>query len=414
MTGHRFFDDEGFEFLTLITLGGASYRLSEAGEVLATVGRIADGDFDSWCDEWSATADRVERHARGAAHRGHDQTARDAFLRASMYRSNALFYVLGTHDPDRELDCWRAHRAALDQAFDRWPTPVDAVRIPYEDTTLAGYFFSGGDGTRPLIVFNNGSDGTVAEMLAFGVADAVARGWHALVFDGPGQGEALFEQQLYFRHDWEAVITPVLDWAVARDDVDATCIGLFGCSQAGYWVPRAAAFERRLTAIAVDPGVVDVRTSWTSHLPSFLMDTFAAGDRDAFDETMAIGMAQSPATATTLRKRLEPYGTDSTFDVLRELERWNLTDVAGKIRCPVLITDPENEQFWPGQSRRLHDLLSAPRTIIRFRAADGANWHCEPMTPAVRSHAVLDWFAPQFAAVRRGHSANQSVGIAGC
>ena len=181
MTKHLFFDDEGFEFATLTTLGGAAYRISEVGEVLSTVRRITDADCDSWYDEWARTAERVEQHARGAAQHGHDATARDAFLRASSYRGAALFYVLGTKDPTRELDCWQHQRADVDAAFERWPTPVTQVRIPYEDTTLAGYWFSGGDGVRPLVIFTNGSDGTVSDLLLLGVTDAVARGWHALI-----------------------------------------------------------------------------------------------------------------------------------------------------------------------------------------------------------------------------------------
>ena len=46
---------------------------------------------------------------------------------------------------------------------------------------------------------------------------------------------------MYFRHDWEAVITPVVDFLASRDDVDDDRIVLHGISQAGYWAPRAAA-----------------------------------------------------------------------------------------------------------------------------------------------------------------------------
>ena len=47
MAQHRFFDDEGFEFMALITLGSAPYRLSEPGEVFATTDRITNADPDS-------------------------------------------------------------------------------------------------------------------------------------------------------------------------------------------------------------------------------------------------------------------------------------------------------------------------------------------------------------------------------
>lgn len=388
--GHRLFEDEGFEFLTLIALGAAPYRLSEVGEVLATVGEVTDGDMQSWFDAWMAVGERVEKVAAAAEKAGREQTARDAYLRASMYMGTAFFNVLGTSSAKDKVKVWRRHRDNAERAFALWPTPVEKVAIPYEDTTLEGFLFSGGEGELPLYVLNNGSDGTVVEMLTFGMADAPRRGYHALTFDGPGQGQALYEQELYFRHDWERVITPVVDWAAAREDVDADRIALFGCSQAGYWVPRAAAFEHRLAAAIADPGVVEVGTSWTKHLPKELLDLVDAGDREGFDAAME-GVKLPPAEEAVGEKRMEPYGTDSFFDVLTELKRWDLTDVAAQVECPVLITDPEGEQFWPGQSYRLYELITAPKTLMKFTAAEGANWHCEPMAPVLRTHRVLDW-----------------------
>jgi hypothetical protein len=94
----------------------------------------------------------------------------------------------------------------------------------------------------------------------------------ALTFDGPGQNAALHGQKLYFRPDWEAVITPVVDWLTARTDVDADAIVLHGVSQAGYWVPGAVAFEKRIAAAVADPGVVRVADSWEAHLPDAICD----------------------------------------------------------------------------------------------------------------------------------------------
>jgi hypothetical protein len=388
---HWFFRDETFEFLTLIALGSTAYRLAEAGEVLATVAAIKDRDNESWFDAWMATGGRVEKLAREAEVNGHRQTARDAYLRAAMYLGTAFFNIFGTSHVGEKVEVWKRHRANAEAAFRLWPTPLAKVEIPYEHTTLEGYFFSGGEGRRPLLIFNNGSDGTVVEMLTLGVGEATRRGHHALVFDGPGQGHALYVKGLFFRHDWERVISPIVDWAVARANIDAEKVALLGWSQAGYWVPRAAAFEHRLAAAVVDPGVVKVNTSWVSHFPEPLMRLYRAGEREQFERALASAGDGDPAMAALGAKRMEPYGTGVIFDILAELERWDLTDVAGKIRCPMLITDPEGEQFWPGQSRQLYELLEAPKALMRFSEAEGAGWHCEPMAPVLRAHRLLDW-----------------------
>ena len=41
--------------------------------------------------------------------------------------------------------------------------------------------------TRPTIIFTNGYDGTITDMLFASVLAARARGYHSLLFDGPGQ-----------------------------------------------------------------------------------------------------------------------------------------------------------------------------------------------------------------------------------
>ena len=92
-------------------------------------------------------------------------------------------------------------------------------------------------------------------MYAFGGAAALERGYHALIFEGPGQGSMLFERQIPFRPDWENVITPVVDYLRSRPDVDPARIALTGWSLGGELAIRAAAFEHRLAAVVADPGI---------------------------------------------------------------------------------------------------------------------------------------------------------------
>ncbi|MGW5433783.1 alpha/beta hydrolase family protein [Streptomyces sp. NPDC004059] len=63
----------------------------------------------------------------------------------------------------------------------------------------------------------------------------------------------LFAHGVPFRPGWENVVTPLVDFLPARPDVDPRRIALAGISQAGYWVPRALAFEHRITAAVADP-----------------------------------------------------------------------------------------------------------------------------------------------------------------
>jgi len=47
-----------------------------------------------------------------------------------------------------------------------------------------------------------------------------------LIFEGPGQGAVIREQELPYRYDWEKVVTPVVDYALSRDNVDPNKVAL--------------------------------------------------------------------------------------------------------------------------------------------------------------------------------------------
>ena len=136
--------------------------------------------------------------------------------RGDVLRDRALPF-LRRHRPlaRADLELWRRQRACWERIVDLQTVPGERISIPYEDTTLEGFFFRAPDAApgerRPLVVMNNGSDGATSAMWLEGGAAAAERGYHWMTFDGPGQQAALYEQNIPFRHDWEAVLTPVLD-----------------------------------------------------------------------------------------------------------------------------------------------------------------------------------------------------------
>jgi hypothetical protein len=228
-----------------------------------------------------------------------------------------------------------------------------------------------------------------------GGAAASERGYHWMTFDGPGQQSTLLEHGIPLRSDWEAVLTPVLDVALESDDVNPDRVAVIGVSQAGYWVPRALAFERRFAAAVVDPGVVDVSSSRLEPLPEAMRKQLRDGDRAAFDREMGLVSLLAPDTAATLRFRGRPYGDHegSLFALYRSVGEYRLDGEISQITTPLLITDPDGEQFWPGQSRQLYERVSCPKALVAFRAADGAGRHCEPLAVAARDGRIFDWLA---------------------
>jgi hypothetical protein len=392
---YAFFKDDDFQFAVESVLGSTYSRAADIGEVLTTVDRIPHRSARAWVEQWTATADRVAEQACAAEAGGHLRSAAGRWLRASSYYSEACDKADATGAFD---ELWGRHRDAWDRFVDLTTAvgdvTVERIEIPYAGTTLPGYFFRSGPASqrRRTLVYTNGSDGSVTGAWSRGIADALARGWNAMTYDGPGQNAALMRQRIPFRPDWEHVLTPVIDHLVARPDVDPARIAVMGVSQGGYWVPRAAAFEHRIAAAVADPGVVDVSTTMLQQLPGFLVKLLDSGEREKFDTDMAWALKVSPGTRTMLQWRMRPYGVSSPFDFFTAAREYALTDEQlAAIRCPMLITDPEHEQFWPGQSARMAAALTCPVTLLPFTAAEGADSHCEPAATGLRGERIFDW-----------------------
>lgn len=390
-----FYKSSDFDYVVRGVLGAAPYGTADIGEVLAIIDNVADGDHDHWFQAWHDTATRVKILADSEAAAGNSVSASLAYLRSATYYAVAVESVCALTSDVQLLPTFRLHRDCWEGFVDTTDRPVERVQIPYEEDSLTGWIFRPvkDDDARPTLVMVNGSDGAISGLWRAGASAALARGYNVLLFDGPGQQSMLFERGVGFRPDWEAVLTPVVDFLLARPEVDPDRLVLYGISQAGYWITRALAYEHRFAAAIADPGVVDVAASWSASIPGSLMKLFHAGKKEAFDRDMALGMKFSPSTARTWTFRARPYATDSYYDTLTEVHRYALTDAeASQITTPLLVTDPEDEQFWPGQSVDLSRRVGSAE-LVKFTAAEGANFHCQPMARQLTDSRMFAWLA---------------------
>ncbi|MGO4534717.1 alpha/beta hydrolase family protein [Leifsonia sp. 2MCAF36] len=382
------------DFEIRATIGQAFSGAADIGEVLAAVQGVGDKDHEGWFRAWLGLGDRIAAQGEKSASSGHSVSAASAFLRAASYYATALNAAAALPSDDELLPTFRTHRAAWDRWVDLVDLDIERIEIPYQDTSMPGYLFRApraAAASRPLLVVANGSDGALTSLWSSAVHGALRRGYDALVFDGPGQQSMLFERGVPFRPDWEAVLTPVLDFVLERPGVDADRVAVYGISQAGYWVPRALAFEHRFAAAIVDPGVVDVSTSWTDHLPSNMKKLLSQGDDEKFDRDMAMGAKFSHELAYTWQFRARPYGTTGYAETMRAVLQYTVEKVAGQITTPLLITDPEHEQFWRGQSERLAALTPGVSTLVRFTEEEGADFHVQPLARALTEQRMFDW-----------------------
>jgi hypothetical protein len=108
---------------------------------------------------------------------------------------------------------------------------------------------------------------------------------------------------------------------------------------------------------------------------------------------MQVAESRSPVGKATLDFRAKPYGFNggSRFDLYQEVASYRLGDEVTNITTPLLITDPDDEQFFPGQPQQLYDLVPGTKELVRFTAHEGASGHCEPMARSLRDTRIFDW-----------------------
>ncbi|WP_300610193.1 alpha/beta fold hydrolase [Trebonia sp.] len=387
------FDDESFSFEALRAAGYAARGGADLGEVLVACANIPDGDEEAWCREWGALADRIRDTGLAALAAGHRVSARDALLRASNYYRTAEFFRRADPDNDHEsARLARLSRESFAAAAELLDVPARRVAIPYESTSLPGYLFLADDSgaPRPTLVYHGGFDSTLEESYFAIALGGLERGYTVLAFDGPGQATARRLQGLVFRPDWEKVVTPVIDYAAALPEVDEHRMVLMGTSFGGYLAARAAAFEHRIAALVLNDGLFDFGGAVLRGLPQALPALIEAG-RDAEAEAV---MAQAAAHSAYLRwaagNSRWTFGATSAVQALREMRAYTMAGIADRITCPTLVLDPDNDQFFRGEPRRIFDALRCPKELITFTAAEGAGEHCQEGAGLLTEQRVFD------------------------
>jgi dienelactone hydrolase len=391
-------DDSQFWFETQRTFAAAEYGGALFGEVMTTASRITPGDYDSWYVEWNAVADRVSKEATDQLARGHKISARDSFLRASAYYRNSEFFLHGPSRGDPRI--MRAYRLSVEsykQSAKLFDLPIEPVEIPYEHTTLPGYFHrTTAPGLRPTLILHSGFDGSAEEMHTDGARAAVERGYNVLTFDGPGQYGPIHREGLVFRPDWDKVVTPVVDFTLKLPNVDPKRVALMGASLGGLLAPRAAAFEKRLAALIANDGLYDFAGPTRARVPAQDWGHFEkqlkAAHAPEVDAILAATAEKSPTERWAYAQGMWSFGAKTPREFVAKTLDYNLRDgIAEKISCPTLICDAQSDIFFKGQPQTLYDHLTCPKTLTRFTTAEGAGAHCEEGASRLAYARMFDW-----------------------
>ena len=386
--------DELFDAQAVRALAHSVYGGADAGECMSTTTRITKTDAVLWFDEWNATADRVRSVAETSESEGDPTSARDAYLRASNYYRTAGIFLMGSPVDPRLVQSHQRQVETFRRAARLMPLPPEVIEIPYEGTTMPGYFFRCSDdgAARPTVIAIDGYDGTVEELYFSTTVAALERGYNVLIFDGPGQGAMILDRGIPFRPDWEAVVTPVVDYLVARTEVDPGRIAVIGWSFGGYLAPRAASVEQRIAACISDCGPYDLYDATVSRIPGILAAAIPQrkGLRYRLLGRVLRSVMRKPSAGWALRRNLWVHGVDDPLAFLDIAKDYGLKGRESMITCPTFVSAAETDDL-SSRAHDLYDALTCPKEYSWFTSAEGAGAHCEMTARTLFNQRAFDW-----------------------
>ena len=333
-------------------------------EIAAVCRRIEPGDADGWAREWDALAETVETRARAELAAGHTASAMRHFFHANnYYRQSDLFIPRG--DP-RKREHFIKARSCFREAAKLHPTPIEVIEVDLGDGLYDGYLCHPANpvpGKWPAVMLIGGAD-SYSEEIFFSGRQFLDRDIALYLVDTPGRGAAIYLNDIKARPDYEVPISAAIDYLAGRPEIDADRIGIVGISMAGYYAPRAAAFDRRIKAMV----------AW-------------CGTYDLLNDVSRFGVGG-------VKRHQWITGGKDEEDTVEKLKAFTLEGLGSDITCPALISHGKEDRLMSAEGAvKLYDAIASEDKELRIWDTPPGNDHCQFDAWTVAVPYMFDWLA---------------------
>ena len=372
--------DYNFQLARLVNMDGADLALAQeiAGQI---------HDQASWKSVLLGRANELD-------------AAGDSKNAMAFYRM-AEFYM-GWDDPDA-LRSWQRARelffAYYADFFTGEQPVVQRLEIPYEGYTMPCLklnachpgAFSYARSPRGVIVMNGGFDSSYEEFFP-PMEYLRENGYTVYLFEGPGQGACIRLHGAPLTMEWEKPVRAVLDYFDLQD------VCLIGASLGGYYAPRAAAFEKRITSFVSWPAFPSLRSnidaSWKGswRLLHGVARLFGGAMDRSFQKAEKAG--KHTALSDFLRTYYHRLGCSSVPELMAVFDSMDMAPFGAQITQDALLLGAEKDDIVKASiaDEQVSAMPNARSVTVRILTeAEQASDHCNCGNQKLAMDVILGW-----------------------
>lgn len=362
---HNFHKDRSinFQLNRFYSCGYAKFDdMVEAGRSIKTA--------EDWKDQFIMYAKRSEEDGK--------------LINAAYYYRAAEFYI--PPDTAEKHNLYQNFKQIIQSVMIK--DGVEVIDVPYKGAFLPCLRIKSlKENIKGDIVVHGGFDSFKEEFYS-AMKYFSSEGYDVIVFEGPGQGEALRKHKLAMNHHWEKPTSAVLDYFELKD------VTLLGISFGGYLCFRAAAFDKRIKRLIASSIAYD----YTDH-PAKILQPIVYLFYNVFTKY----------TANEIVKLIEKGGFKSWYfsNLMYMLQTDNPTDAvkfltamtAKELHCEnikqdVLILTGRDDHLTPFKmhKKQVKALINAKTVTDRiFYKDSSASNHCQIGNMGLNFKMMVDW-----------------------
>lgn len=371
---HYFSKTFEFEFeirrlLWIIPSGGADFA-----EVASTADRIRPGNYESWYQQWVRTAGRVADRGRSFASA---VSQGQALLRASRYWQAAEFFL--PPQDQRKLAAYQQSKQLFYEGLALIGVAHHQHTVEYDGVPLRSLFIPL-DRPKGTVYICGGFDALLEELYFIPAQAALAQGYQVVLYEGPGQSDALRQYGRPFEADWQRPTRAIVDFYTTGQQLTGPRFGV-GLSLGGLLMARAASLDEALFDKVVlynyFPSMIKV---YERVMPKLLHRLMQRGFHPLVEQIIQAYVRRRSYMNWQVEHAKWTLGADSLNGLLRAVAPFDETVVAG-LQTPALVLAAAQEHFYDYRlARAFYDRLPAGvghRLMVFAEPDHVSSWHCQ-------------------------------------